>query len=136
MRPTSLQLALPLLFSQRKQKRIVTAVTLLDHAQLDAMAAGQPGLLLPIVHDFASHGRDQLVTLESTLADNRIEESRGILHQLKGSAGTMGMAQFADICRKCEEQLANNQPPTHLPELIPLLQESIDHAIAHLEGPR
>jgi len=111
-------------------------VTLLDHAQLDAMAAGQPGLLLPIVHDFASHGRDQLVTLESTLADNRIEESRGILHQLKGSAGTMGMTQFADICRKCEEQLANNQPPTRLPELASLLQESIDHAIAHLEGPR
>ena len=90
MRLTSLRLALPLLFSQRTQKHIVTAVSLLDHAQLDAMAAGQPGLLLPIVHDFASHGRDQLVTLESTLADNRIEESRGILHQLKGSAGTMG----------------------------------------------
>ena len=136
MRLTSLRLALPLLFSQRTQKRIVTAVTLIDHAQLDAMAAGQPGLLLPIVRVFAAHGRDQLVNLEATLADNRIEESRGILHQLKGSAGTMGMAQFADICQKCEEQLANNQPPTCLPELGPLLQESIDHAIAHLEGPR
>ena len=109
-------------------------MSLLDHAQLDAMAAGQPGLLLPIVHDFASQGRNQLATLEATFADNQIEESRGILHQLKGSAGTMGMAQFADMCRECEEQLAINLHPLRLPELAPLLQESIDHAIAYLEG--
>lgn len=125
-----------MLFSQRARKRILPAVTLLDHAQLDAMAAGQPTLLLPIVNDFASHGRDQLVILEAALADNRIEESRGILHQLKGSAGTMGMAQFADICRQCEEHLASNQSPSLLPELAPLLQASIEHAIAHLEDPQ
>ena len=110
-------------------------MSLLNHAQLDAMAAGQPDLLLPIVRDFASHGLDQLVNLQATLADNRIEEGRGILHQLKGSAGTMGMARFADRYRECEEQLAGSQDPERLLELASLLQESVVHAIAHLEGP-
>ncbi len=110
-------------------------MSLLDHAQLDAMAAGQPGLLLPIMHDFALQGRNQLKTLEATLADNQIEESRGILHQLKGSAATMGMAQFANMCQECEEQLGTNLHPQRLPELAPLLQESIDHAVAYLQNP-
>ncbi len=46
------------------------------------------------------------------------------------------MAQFADICRQCEEHLASNQSPSLLPELAPLLQASIEHAIAHLEDPQ
>ena len=132
--PTPSRPARPLLFAPRRPGPILLAVSLLNHAQLDAMAAGQPDLLLPIVRDFASHGLDQLVNLQATLADNRIEEGRGILHQLKGSAGTMGMARFADRCRECEEQLAGSQDPERLLELASLLQESVVHAIAHLEA--
>ena len=113
---------------------MISPVSLLDTAQLGAMASGQPGLLLPIIHDFESRGIEQLHQLAVALEENRFDEGKDILHQLKGSSGTMGMARFADLCRECEDQLATGQLPPRLDELVPLLSKSVAGARAFLEG--
>lgn len=113
---------------------MISPVSLLDTAQLGAMASGQPGLLLPIIHDFESRGKEQLHQLAAALAENRFDEGKDILHQLKGSSGTMGMARFADLCRECEGQLTTGQLPPRLDDLVPLLSESVAGARAFLEG--
>ena len=98
------------------------------------MASGRPELLLPIINDFQAHGRDQLVNLHTALTEDRFQDGKEILHQLKGSSGTMGMVQFADLCRECEEQVASGQVPSRFAELEPLLLESVASASAHLRG--
>ena len=55
------------------------------------MASGRPELLLPIVRDFETHGREQLSNLSAALTEGRLEDGKSILHQLKGASGTMGM---------------------------------------------
>ncbi len=111
---------------------MIPLVSLLDTAQLGAMASGQPGLLLPIIHDFESRGKEQLHQLAAALAENRFDEGKDILHQLKGSSGTMGLARFADLCRECEDQVATDQLPPRLNELVPLLEESVQQAEIYL----
>jgi len=113
---------------------MIPGVALLDPAQLDAMAAGRPELLLPIITDFQVHGRDQLTNLQAALTEGRFEDGRDILHQLKGSSGTMGMIQFEALCRECEEQVAAGQVPPRFAELDPLLRESVAGASDHLRG--
>ena len=113
---------------------MIPGVALLDPAQLDAMAAGRPELLLPIITDFQVHGRDQLTNLHAALTEGRFEDGRDILHQLKGSSGTMGMIQFEALCRECEEQVAAGQVPPRFAELDPLLRESVAGASDHLRG--
>ncbi|HAT20014.1 MAG: Hpt domain-containing protein [Roseibacillus sp.] len=109
-------------------------MALLDPAQLDAMASGRPELLLPIVRDFETHGREQLSNLSAALTEGRLEDGKSILHQLKGASGTMGMIRFEELCRECEEQVAAGQIPPRFAELEPLLLESVAGASAHLRG--
>jgi len=109
-------------------------VALLDSVQLDAMASGRPELLLPIVSDFETHGREQLSNLQAALTEGRLGDGRSILHQLKGASGTMGMIQFEELCRECEEELTAGQIPPRLAEFGPLLLESVAEASAHLRG--
>ncbi len=98
------------------------------------MASGRPELLLPIVSDFEMHGRGQLSNLHAALTQGRPEDGKSILHQLKGASGTMGMIQFQELCRECEEELTTGQIPPRLAELGPLLLESVAGASAHLRG--
>ena len=67
------------------------------------MASGRPELLLPIVSDFETHGREQLSNLHAALTQGRLEDGKSILHQLKGASGTMGMIRFEELCRECED---------------------------------
>lgn len=98
------------------------------------MASGRPELLLPIINDFQTHGQAQLTNLHAALTENRFEDGKEILHQLKGSSGTMGMIQFEALCRECEEQVSAGQVPPRFAELDALLQESVADASAHLRG--
>ncbi len=98
------------------------------------MASGRPELLLPIVRDFETHGREQLSNLSAALTEGRLEDGKSILHQLKGASGTMGMIRFEELCRECEEQVAAGQIPPRFAELEPLLLESVAGASAHLRG--
>ncbi|MBI22487.1 MAG: hypothetical protein CMN05_02695 [Roseibacillus sp.] len=109
-------------------------MALLDPAQLDAMASGRPELLLPIVSDFETHGREQLSNLHAALTQGRLEDGKSILHQLKGASGTMGMIRFEELCRECEEQVTAGRVPPRFAELGPLLLESVAGAGAHLRG--
>ena len=107
---------------------------LLDTVQLDAMAAGTPELLLPIVVDFEASGKRQLNSLHAALTEGRFGDGKDILHQLKGASGTMGMLRFEELCRQCEEQVTLGQIPTRFAELAPLLLESVSGAASYLEN--
>lgn len=109
-------------------------MALLDTAQIDAMASGMPELLLPIVTDFETSGRDSLNALTEALREGRYPDAKGILHQLKGSSGTMGMIQFQELCRECESQVAAQSVPPRYSELGPLLLQSVQGASAYLRG--
>ncbi len=106
----------------------------LDTAQLDAMAAGTPELLLPIVIDFEVAGKRQLNDLHGALTEGRFADGKDILHQLKGASGTMGMFRFEQLCRECEDQVGSGQIPPRFAELAPLLLESVAAASSYLQG--
>ncbi len=107
---------------------------LLDTAQLDAISSGVPELLLPIVIDFEGSARENLTSIHGALTEGRFADAKGIFHQLKGASGTMGMVQFQDLCRECEEQVAAQMIPPRFAELDPLLLQSVHGACAYLRG--
>ena len=107
---------------------------LLDTEQLDAMSAGMPELLLPIVTDFATSGRESLTALHAALAGDRFPDAKDQLHQVKGAAGTIGLIQFRDLCMECEQHVLAQTVPPRLAELGPLLEESVQAACAYLNG--
>lgn len=108
-------------------------MALLDTAQLDAMAAGTPELLLPIVIDFETNGKLQLNRLHRALVEGRFMDASDILHQLKGASGTMGMIRFEELCRECEGQVGSEQIPPRFADLAPLFLESIASATSYLQ---
>jgi len=109
-------------------------VPLLDTEQLNAMASGMPELLLPIVTDFQRSGDESLAKLRAALSEGRFADAKGILHQLKGASGTMGLVQFQNLCRECEEQVDAQIVPTRFGELALLLAHSVQGACAFLRG--
>jgi HPt (histidine-containing phosphotransfer) domain-containing protein len=109
-------------------------VDLLNTGQIDAMASDMPELLLPIVSDFEASGRESLSKLHRALTEMRYDEAKGILHQLKGAAGTMGMVEFQELCRECEDQIAAHTIPTRFGELGDLMIQSVHGAAAYLRG--
>jgi HPt (histidine-containing phosphotransfer) domain-containing protein len=99
------------------------------------MSAGMTEILLPIVTDFSTSGRDSLSHLGDALRASRFAEARDILHQLKGASGTMGLVQFQELCAECEAQVSAEAIPTRLRELVPLLENSVAAATRYLSSP-
>ena len=98
------------------------------------MAAGAPELLLPIVADFLASGNASLDTLHAALAAGDLPAAQGVLHQIKGASGTMGLLQFRELCAECEGQVKAGSAPARVGELRPLLQQSVEAATQHLGG--
>lgn len=98
------------------------------------MAAGMPELLLPIVSDFEASGRDSLGKLHTALTEFRYDDAKGILHQLKGAAGTMGLIQFQELCRECEDQVTTHAIPSRFGELGGTMIASLQEAAAYLQN--
>lgn len=109
-------------------------VSLLDTEQIDAMSAGVPEVLLPIVTDFLSSGRQSLLQLAEALTTQRFADAKGILHQLKGASGTMGMVQLQALCAECEQHVLAQARPPRVAELPALLEASVDAASRYLQG--
>jgi HPt (histidine-containing phosphotransfer) domain-containing protein len=98
------------------------------------MSAGVPDILLPIVSDFQESGSQSLAKLEAALAARQFAAAKDILHQLKGASGTIGLVRFQEACAQCEQHVVAQVSPPRLPELRPLLDESVAAATSYLRG--
>ncbi len=115
---------------------MIPSVALLDTGQLSAMAAGSPELLLPILDDFESSARESLGAIRSALAGNPEPDSRSLLHQLKGSSGSLGLIEFHELCARSEAAARQGAPldPALPDQLEDLLESSARAARHYLQG--
>lgn len=101
------------------------------------MSAGAPEFLCPIIADFQCSGRQALAKLDTALAEGRFGDAKGILHQLKGSSGTIGLLELRELCAVCEAEVVSQTVPARRSELPALLDQSVAAALAYLhESPR
>ena len=98
------------------------------------MSAGSPDLLLPIVSDFKASAHQYFESLHAALSERKFVEAKGVLHQIKGASGTIGLSQFRDLCAECERAVVAETVPPQLADLPVLLEESITAALAYLNG--
>ena len=73
---------------------------------------GNQGLLMRLLHDFASEQRATQAELEALLqAGNRAAASE-LLHALKGVAGNLGAVELATVTARLEDEIKSGEAPT------------------------
>ncbi|HEV7350561.1 PAS domain S-box protein [Telluribacter sp.] len=119
----------------QKQQAIAQEIVLpiLDRALVEQLKSiGGADLVLSVYEDFVNESTE--LVNEAIIAFDRddIATVKSHLHTLKGSAGTVGVMQVAEIAREAEGRLKTNDTST-LSEALPELKKAYDAFLACYE---
>ena len=100
---------------------------MIDRTQLEAIAAGEPELVLDILEEFARDAAE----LISKASRMDAPAARKVYHQLLGASGTLGLQGVSQLAREFEISCLDGVNPLNS-ALNDLLEESINDARALL----
>ncbi|QRR03939.1 PAS domain S-box protein [Dyadobacter sandarakinus] len=102
----------------------VAALPVLDKEIIDQLSTiGGADLVWSVFEDFVTESNELVADAVKAFAENDIATVKSNLHTLKGSAGTIGVSQVAEIARDAEWRLKSDDRST-LPEAIPQLEQA------------
>lgn len=89
---------------------------------------------LRLLHQFNRIHSDDIKKMNDHLVNQQCDEVRKLAHNLKGSAGTLGLTQIQDAAIALENQLGNDSDDniTHLIEQVSTAQHLLHEALAHI----
>lgn len=88
--------------------------------------SGNRELLFKLLHKFANEYRQLPTQLDDAFARNDWEQSRILIHTLKGVAGNLGCNALFEEARHCENQLKNNHAkPDNMASFVRVHQQTI-----------
>lgn len=110
---------------------------MIDTQQLQSMAGDTPEVILEILGDFQEEALLSLNEIPSLFSEERFKEASGILHQLAGSSGSLGLSSFYKKVRILEDDCKKEGSSVEsLREARELLKRSVEEARCFLkEGP-
>ena len=73
----------------------------------------QPELVFDLIRLFLTDAHDRLAEMRRALREGDLDAIARIAHTLKGSSGSLGAVQLAEVCREVEE-LARRSPDLEL----------------------
>ena len=111
---------------EMKQKEIAQEISLpiLDKEIIDQLKAiGGADLVFSVFEDFVMESNELVDGSVKAYASGDIPTVKSNLHTLKGSAGTVGVSQIAEIAKDAEWRLKSDDTST-LSEALPQLQRA------------
>ncbi|PWJ58413.1 PAS domain S-box-containing protein [Dyadobacter jejuensis] len=100
------------------------AVPVLDKEIIDQLSnIGGKDLVLSVFEDFVAESGELVAESLTAYAAGDIATVKSHLHTLKGSAGTVGVSQVAEIARDAEWKLKSDDRSS-LPQALPALEEA------------
>jgi PAS domain S-box-containing protein len=116
---------------QKVTAALEVELPILDRAIIDQLnGIGGADLVLSVFEDFVNESNELVAEAVEAFATGDITTVKSNLHTLKGSAGTVGVSQVADIARDAEWRLKSDDTSTlsvALPELEKAYQRFLDH---------
>lgn len=107
---------------------------MIDPQQLTAIASGAPELVLEILEDFRSDALEKLSRLSSSLTEQDFTTAEGLLHQLCGTSGTLGLTELYQTLKIHQQKCRARQELGEIIDpLTDLLNSSVTQARQHLE---
>ncbi|HEV7379654.1 MAG TPA: PAS domain S-box protein [Dyadobacter sp.] len=106
----------------------------LDKEIIDQLnGIGGADLVLSVFEDFVTESNELVSGAVTAFAENDIATVKSNLHTLKGSAGTVGVSQVAEIARDAEWRLKSDDTST-LSEALPQLEKAYALFLESYEG--
>ncbi|WP_159466630.1 PAS domain S-box protein [Dyadobacter sp. 3J3] len=121
---------------ESKQKEIAQEVSLpiLDKEIIDQLKGiGGADLVLSVFEDFVMESDELVEGAVTAFATGDIPTVKSNLHTLKGSAGTVGVSQVAEIAKDAEWRLKTDDTST-LAEALPQLQKAYRRFLDNYEA--
>lgn len=121
---------------ESKQREIAQEVVLpiLDKEIIDQLnGIGGPDLVWSVFEDFVTESNELVAGALEAYANGDIKTVKSNLHTLKGSGGTVGVAQVAEIARDAEWRLKSDDTST-LGEALPKLEKAYQKFLDAYEG--
>ena len=118
-----------------KQDEIVAELTLpiLDREIIDQLnGIGGADLVWSVFEDFVTESNELVAESVEAYAKGDIPTVKSNLHTLKGSAGTVGVSQVAEIARDAEWRLKSDDTST-LGQALPELEKAYGRFLEHYE---
>ena len=122
--------------SDHANKEVAAQITLpiLDRDIIDQLnGIGGADLVLSVFEDFVNESTELVDGATEAYANGDIPTVKSNLHTLKGSAGTVGVSQIAEIARDAEWRLKSDDTST-LSEALPELKRAYDRFLESYEG--
>ncbi|MHA4741528.1 PAS domain S-box protein [Dyadobacter sp. MSC1_007] len=119
-----------------KQKEIAQEAMLpiLDKEIIDQLnGIGGAELVWSVFEDFVTESNELVAGAVEAYQKGDIATVKSNLHTLKGSGGTVGVAQVAEIARDAEWRLKSNDTST-LAEALPQLEKAYERFLANYKG--
>ncbi|MEO6286053.1 MAG: PAS domain S-box protein [Dyadobacter sp.] len=121
---------------ENKQKEIAQEIILpiLDREIIDQLnGIGGADLVWSVFEDFVTESNELVEGAVTAFANGDIKTVKSNLHTLKGSGGTVGVSQVAEIARDAEWRLKSDDTST-LAEALPKLEKAYAKFLANYEG--
>ncbi|CAG5002877.1 Sensor histidine kinase RcsC [Dyadobacter sp. CECT 9275] len=121
--------------TERKAHEVVEEVTLpvLDKEIIDQLKGiGGPDLVLSVFEDFVQESTGLIDEALAAFEKGDIPTVKSNLHTLKGSAGTVGVSQVAEIARDAEWRLKSDDTST-LAQALPELKRAYEKFLGQYE---
>ncbi|MCF2487260.1 PAS domain S-box protein [Dyadobacter sp. CY347] len=121
---------------ESKQREIAQEIILpvLDKEIIDQLnGIGGPDLVWSVFEDFVTESNELVSGAVEAYATGDIKTVKSNLHTLKGSGGTVGVAQVAEIARDAEWRLKSDDTST-LAEALPQLEKAYQKFLDSYEG--
>jgi len=118
----------------RKESVPEPTLPILDREIIDQLnGIGGADLVLSVFEDFVTESNELVDGAVEAYATGDIATVKSNLHTLKGSAGTVGVSQVAEIARDAEWKLKSDDTST-LSEALPELQKAYGRFLESYEG--
>ncbi|MFT6178348.1 MAG: HPt (histidine-containing phosphotransfer) domain-containing protein [Akkermansiaceae bacterium] len=102
-------------------------MSLIDKDQINSISGGEPGILLPILEDFAASSEMLIAEAIAFTKSSNFTQAASLLHQLKGSSGTLGLSVFCEACGTAEDVCHSGEAVDLIP-LKAMMSDSVAEA--------
>lgn len=106
----------------------------IDSTQLLALAPDTPEALVPIVEQFRENSAELISSMKEALSKSDTDSIAGYVHQLKGSAGTLGMVSLYESCLSLEKKSMEGINTETFDDMSHSLSVSVQLALSALAG--
>jgi PAS domain S-box-containing protein len=118
---------------QRANASPEVILPILDREIIDQLnGIGGTDLVLSVFEDFVNESNELVAEAVTAYAAGDIKTVKSNLHTLKGSAGTVGVSQVAEIARDAEWRLKSDDTST-LSEALPALEKAYQRFLDNYE---